>query len=106
MMKRTTPPTLFEHTAESLRALLAGWDEPGYRATQVWAWVFHRGARRYADMTNLPNALRTRLDTELPIYCSTLIRRQDAVDGTVKLLLGWPDAAPAQADCRRAADCD
>ena len=45
---------------------LAAAGEPAYRASQVWEWVA-RGARSYAEMTNLPAALRERLAAAVPL---------------------------------------
>ncbi|HMD46727.1 MAG TPA: 23S rRNA (adenine(2503)-C(2))-methyltransferase RlmN, partial [Acidimicrobiales bacterium] len=48
---------------DQLAALLA--DEPPYRVGQVWD-ALHRQCRRPAEMTDLPVALRTRLEAALP----------------------------------------
>jgi 23S rRNA (adenine2503-C2)-methyltransferase len=52
----------FEVSREDLAGLLA--DEPRYRTDQVWRGLWERGARP-ADMTELPKALRDRLEAEL-----------------------------------------
>jgi 23S rRNA (adenine2503-C2)-methyltransferase len=87
---------LFDGTADSLRALLEEWGEPAYRAKQILQWVYEFGAASYDSMTNLPKALRVRLAEELPIYSSRVVRRADSTDGTVKLLLAWPDGATSE----------
>ena len=48
-----------------LDSTLAQAGEPAYRASQVWEWVA-RGARDYEEMTNLPAALRQRLEAKVP----------------------------------------
>ncbi|HEU4598197.1 MAG TPA: hypothetical protein VFS26_00490, partial [Solirubrobacterales bacterium] len=53
-----------------LASTLASAGEPSYRAAQVWEWVA-RGARSYAEMTNLPAALRERLSAEVPLSTLT-----------------------------------
>ncbi len=90
------PQGLFDLTAESLRERFASWGEPGYRANQVLDWVYRRGASSYDVMSNVPEALRARLAAELPIYESTLAKRQDSTDGTIKLLLRWADGATSE----------
>ena len=40
---------------------LATTEEPHFRARQVWEWAA-RGVAGYAEMTNLPRALREQLD--------------------------------------------
>ena len=87
---------LFDLSPTSLQELIAPWGQPGYRATQILEWVYRRGAGGYDEMTNLPKALRARLTSELPLYQSKVVRRQESRDGTVKLLLRWPDRTTSE----------
>jgi 23S rRNA (adenine2503-C2)-methyltransferase len=57
------PRSRYDLDRDELGALLAG--EPGYRVEQVWRGLY-RELRRPAEMTNLPAALRTRLDELAP----------------------------------------
>jgi len=50
-----------------------------------------RGVLDYARMTALPAALRARLAHELPLVSARETARRVAPDGTVKLLLAFPD---------------
>jgi 23S rRNA (adenine2503-C2)-methyltransferase len=92
----STPSGLFGLTPEDLRDRLAAWGEPSYRATQILEWAYGRGATSYDEMTNLSKALRVRLVADVPLYTSTVLRRQASRDGTVKLLLAWPDGATSE----------
>ena len=87
---------IFDHTPQSLRAILCDWNEPEYRVAQVFEWVFGRSVCRYESMTNLPKPLRARLEAEVPLYRSTVKFRQDSNDDTVKLLLCWPDGTTSE----------
>jgi 23S rRNA (adenine2503-C2)-methyltransferase len=87
---------LFDLTPETLRESLIRMDEPPYRATQILDWVFGKGADSYEAMSNLPKRLRERLAAELPLFQSKILRRQESSDGTVKLLLAWPDGATSE----------
>ena len=87
---------LLSLTAESLKESLAARGQPGFRASQVLEWVYRKGATSYDDMTNLPKGLRATLDEAWPIYVSTIVDRQDAHDGTTKLLLRWADGATSE----------
>ena len=69
-----------------LQNLLAAGGEPPYRARQVWAWLA-RGARSYAQMSNLPSSLRQELERTLPFSTLALEREEHSRDGTVKALL-------------------
>jgi 23S rRNA (adenine2503-C2)-methyltransferase len=88
---------------ELLDKLLAEHGEPSFRARQVWDWAA-RGAGSYAEMTNLPAALRETLEQELPF--STLSSRQEAHarDGTVKTLFETADGRPLEAVLMRYRD--
>jgi len=94
----TTPTdlSLFDLTPDALRELLATWNEPAYRASQIQDWVYRRGASYYEQMSNLPKALRGRLEAELPLYQSTVAAQQESRDGTIKRLLRWPDGATTE----------
>ncbi|MEK6798143.1 MAG: 23S rRNA (adenine(2503)-C(2))-methyltransferase RlmN [Planctomycetota bacterium] len=88
--------SVFDETAASLQEVLAGWSEPAYRADQVLDWVYQRDARSFEDMTNLPKALRLRLAGEMTIFSSKIVQKQRARDGTLKLLLCWPDGQTSE----------
>jgi 23S rRNA (adenine2503-C2)-methyltransferase len=79
-----------------LDSTLADHDQPRFRARQVWAWTSH-GASSYAEMTDLPAALREALERELPFSSLTLEREVRARDGTVKALFRTVDAHPLEA---------
>lgn len=86
-----------------LDATLAASGEPRYRSSQVWEWLA-RGAGSYAEMTNLPVALRDRLAADVPL--STLIVEAEARsgDGTVKTLFRTADGRPLEAVLMRYRD--
>jgi len=86
-----------------LKQTLAEAGEPSYRAAQVWEWVA-RGARSYAEMTNLPAPLRERLATELPLSTLTLKAEAKSDDGTVKALFETADGRPLEAVLMRYRD--
>jgi 23S rRNA (adenine2503-C2)-methyltransferase len=77
--------------------------EPRYRAGQIWRWA-SRGAPGFDAMTDLPVALRDRLEQSLPF--STLIAEQEAHarDGTVKALFRTHDGRPVEAVLMRYRD--
>ncbi len=87
---------LFDHSLESLVSLMASWNQPKFRASQIMEWTYRRSATSYGEMTNLPNALRDRLEGESPMYQSKIVRQQDSRDGTTKILLGWPGGATTE----------
>ena len=75
-----------QELAEELRPL----GLPAFRSAQIFQWL-HRGAG-FADMTNLPKALRTQLKesfVDQPV--SILEKRVSKLDGTVKMLYALRD---------------
>ncbi len=86
----------FEHTPDSLKRLLESWGQPSYRVSQLLQWVYERRVTRFDEMTNLPKGLREKLAQHMPVFRSTVARRQESNDGTIKLLLGWPDGATTE----------
>jgi 23S rRNA (adenine2503-C2)-methyltransferase len=77
--------------------------EPEYRAKQVWEWAA-RGASSYAEMTNVPAAVRTRLEAEVPFSTLTLAHEAKSVDGTVKALFHTREGHPVEAVLMRYRD--
>lgn len=85
------PESVFELTSDALASVLQEGGEKPYRAAQILRWVYDFGVRSYDDMTDLPSVLRAKLTECLPLYTSEVVADQRASDGTVKLLLRWPD---------------
>jgi 23S rRNA (adenine2503-C2)-methyltransferase len=81
---------------ELLQRTLADAGEPAFRARQVWAWAA-RGCAGYEAMTDLPVALRARLQEQVPFSTLTLADEAHAKDGTVKALLHTRDGRPVEA---------
>ncbi len=86
-----------------LDATLSELGQPAFRAKQVWGWAA-RGAERYEEMTNLPEALRAQLAERVPLSSLTVEREALASDGTEKVLLHTHDARPIEAVLMRFKD--
>jgi 23S rRNA (adenine2503-C2)-methyltransferase len=82
---------------------LAERGEPQFRARQVWAWTA-RGVRGYGEMTNIPAALRERLERELPFSSLELREQAHSDDGTVKALFATADGRALEAVLMRFRD--
>ncbi len=70
--------------------------EPSFRAKQIAQWIYERGVTSFDEMSNLSKGLRQKLTEGATLYSSTIIRRAASNDGTVKLLLQWPDASTSE----------
>ena len=86
-----------------LDSVLADLHQPSFRAGQVWEWAA-RGAGSYAEMTNLPGALREQLEQRVPLSSLTVQREALAADGTEKALFHTADGRPLEAVLMRYRD--
>ena len=75
--------TLYSPTRDELAELLQG--EPRYRLDQVWSGLYEQLAAP-DELTNLPKALRARLDAELPLALTEEVHRVSDGGDTVKYL--------------------
>ena len=82
---------------------LAHRGEPAFRSAQVWEWAA-RGVAGYAEMTNLPRALRVELDEKVPFSTLSLEDEAHSADGTVKALFRTSDGHPVEAVLMRYRD--
>lgn len=81
--------TLSSYTLSDLQELFIEWNEPKYRAKQVFEWI-QRG-KRPKDMTNISKALRDKL-SEIPFGGVSIERKLiSQKDGTVKYLFRLDD---------------
>jgi 23S rRNA (adenine2503-C2)-methyltransferase len=85
------PANLLDCTPGELRDVVERLGEPGYRARQLLGWIYVRGARSFAAMTDLPAALRRLLEGEAALQAMAPARRQVAADGTEKFLFALED---------------
>ena len=86
-----------------LERALAEEGEPSYRSQQVWEWAA-RGASGYAEMSNVPAALRERLETQVPYSTLSLSHEAHSKDGTVKALFETADGRAVEAVLMRYKD--
>lgn len=56
------PPSIHSLTYADLQAQLAMWQQPRFRAEQIWRWLYQHAVISFDEMSNLPAALRERLD--------------------------------------------
>ncbi len=89
-------PHVFALSPSQLKTAMEDMGEPSYRGEQIIRWVYERGAASFDEMTNLSKLLREKLPSKLDLYRSTVLRRGVSADGTVKLLLQWPDGATSE----------
>ena len=78
----------------ALQAQMAIWREPGFRAKQIWDWIYRQAVDDFGEMTNLSKTLRARLSKVYQISpLEALDERVSADLLTRKTLLGMADGA-------------
>jgi 23S rRNA (adenine2503-C2)-methyltransferase len=88
---------LLDFDLEGLAAFCERLGEKRFRATQLYRWIHQRGAKDFAEMTDLAKSLREKLSTTARIEGLPVITQQESADGTIKWLfdVGAGDAVEA-----------
>lgn len=73
-------------TQEELVAQFKQWNQPAYRVAQLMEWLYLRRVTHWADMMNLPKALREQLAQQYTLRTLELVRKQGSRDTTQKFL--------------------
>ncbi|MDE1900790.1 MAG: 23S rRNA (adenine(2503)-C(2))-methyltransferase RlmN [Alphaproteobacteria bacterium] len=76
---------------DELTAELAALGMEKFRAKQVWSWMYNRGARDFAAMSDLSKPAREKLADHFTIARPAVSMHQKSEDGTQKWLLKMPD---------------
>ncbi len=71
--------------------LARGWGQPEFRGRQLYNWLYHKAARDFASMSDLPAAMRQRLEEEYRLGFMEPARTQVSRDGTHKFLFRLDD---------------
>jgi 23S rRNA (adenine2503-C2)-methyltransferase len=83
-------------TANELTAYVCSLGEPSYRARQIFAGAHDRRLRSFADMTDLPTELRTKLSEQATVATLTVESRYVSSDGTRRYLFKTHDNRPVE----------
>ncbi|HET9221258.1 MAG TPA: 23S rRNA (adenine(2503)-C(2))-methyltransferase RlmN [Roseiflexaceae bacterium] len=87
-------PNLYDLALPEIEQMLGGWNQPTYRARQLYRQIYANLADDPAQMTDLPAALRQRLAAETRLGVLEQVRLQTADQGlTRKALFGLPSGA-------------
>ena len=77
---------LLDMDLEGLTAYCEGLGERRFRAVQLFRWIHQKGARDFAQMSDLARSLRDKLAGAAVITPLTLLSEHSSADGTVKWL--------------------
>ena len=87
-------PSLIGLSREALADALADAGVPAaqlrMRASQIWHWIYLRGATDFAVMTNMSRALREDLSARFTLKRPEVVTEQVSSDGTRKWLIRFP----------------
>ena len=86
-------PDIKSLTREELQAQFATWKQRAYRVDQLLDWLYVRRATTWEAMTNLPKAMRERLQKSFALDTLALVRQQGARDATRKFLWRLADGS-------------
>jgi 23S rRNA (adenine2503-C2)-methyltransferase len=92
-----TSVNLLEFDLDGLAAFCERLGEKRFRATQLFRWIHQRGARDFAQMSDLAKSLRGKLEGVAHVAALPVITQNFSQDGTVKWLfdVGAGDAVEA-----------
>lgn len=88
---------LLDFDLEGLAAFCATLGEKRFRATQLFRWIHQKGARDFAQMSDLAKSLREKLQQHARIEGLAVLSQHESADGTIKWLfdVGNGDAVEA-----------
>ncbi len=87
-MSASAPATnLFGLDRAGVASLFDSIGERRYRTAQVMKWIYHRGVREFAGMTDLSKLLRDRLTETATLTLPEVVSERVSVDGTRKWVL-------------------
>jgi 23S rRNA (adenine2503-C2)-methyltransferase len=89
---------IYNFSFEELKGIFDGWDEPPFRAIQIWEGLYSLLWKSSVEFTNIPKDLKLKLDEEFSFSHLTPIKKMVSSDGyTTKTLLGLPDGSAIEA---------
>ena len=84
---RPVRPLFTDLTRNGLLAWCDAHGVPPYRADQIRQWIFGKRVNDFADMHDIPAAVRKQLAEEFDFWSGRIVRHQVSSDRTEKLLL-------------------
>jgi 23S rRNA (adenine2503-C2)-methyltransferase len=87
---------LAELERPALEGALSARGYHAFHARQIFQWVYRRGVLDVRAMTDLSRDLRAALAREFTLSTPAILRRDQSVDGTVKLLLRLDDGCTVE----------
>lgn len=87
-------PFLFDLTLKELTEIITGFDEPSYRAKQIWLQVYDKVVSSFEKMNGIPKSLKEKLTAEIDIsHLNPQVDLKSKDNHTRKILFKLPDGA-------------
>lgn len=72
-------------------------DEPRFRASQIYSWIYRKAVSSFYEMTDIPRELRMRLDASAQVSIPRVLKQRVSADGTRKFLFEMNDKKKVEA---------
>lgn len=76
---------------KELECELAGFKQPRFHAKQIFSWIYKKGEKDFAKMSDLPEKLRDILKKNFSVNTIFLLKKIKSIDGTEKLFFELRD---------------
>ncbi len=76
----------YDHSLEDLTERFVKMNEKGFRAAQIFKWVYGRRETSFDNMTDLAKSFRAKIQPQIVFSLPSLVKRLDSEDGTIKFL--------------------
>lgn len=84
---------LYGQEITKLEKLLMERGQKKYRATQLFTWIYEKKAKTFDEMSDVSKVFREELNRDFCLTLPKIYKKQEAKDGTIKLLLELEDGS-------------
>lgn len=84
---------LYGQEISKLEKLLMERGQKKYRATQLFTWIYEKKAKTFDEMSDVSKIFREELNRDFCLTLPNIYKKQEAKDGTIKLLLELEDGS-------------
>ncbi|WP_243767076.1 23S rRNA (adenine(2503)-C(2))-methyltransferase RlmN [Paenibacillus agricola] len=84
-------PYVYDLTLEDWQDWIQSIGESGFRAGQIFDWLYVKRISQFDEMTNLPKSLRDTMSEHFAFVTMTEVAKYESKDGTVKFLFELSD---------------
>lgn len=87
---------LYNYSLPQLEELMLSMGQKKYRATQLFKWIYEKGATTFDEMSDISLSFKEVLKSEFSLEIPTIFKKQVSSDGTIKLLLSLSDGSKVE----------